>query len=262
MFIFFAKYLSTLASPLMIPAELLLIGIVLLLFTRRQTGGKVFVILGFLLLCFVGFRDTADMLMRPLEQKYPPVLAGFTEGLLPQEFSGIKYIVVLGGGHYSDVNLPVTSESSPTALVRLIEGIRLQKLITGSRLVLSGGSVYDTTSDAEMMEHVAVSLGVDRQDILLERESKDTEDEARLLQPLLGKQRFILVTSAVHMPRSMKLLMKRGMRPIPAPTDYMVHPAESIRPSSFFLMPESLEKADRAVHEYIGELWSFLRGEA
>ncbi|HUL44889.1 MAG TPA: ElyC/SanA/YdcF family protein [Bacteroidota bacterium] len=262
MYLFVSKYLFTLVTPLMIPIELLVIGIIFLVLTKKQTAGKVFVILGLLVLIITGYRKTADMIVSPLERQYSPIGPDLKAGSLPDEYSGITDIVVLGGGHSTEPNLPITSRLAAITLVRLSEGIRLHNLLKGSRLVLSGGSVYDTSSDAVIMQDVAVAMGVDRNDIILETGSKDTEDEARLLAPLLGQGRFILVTSAMHMPRSMGLFMKLGMHPVAAPTDFTVHASEEIRPNSIFPAPESVDKVDRAVHEYIGELWSLLRGKA
>jgi uncharacterized SAM-binding protein YcdF (DUF218 family) len=134
-------------------------------------------------------------------------------------------------------------------------------MIPGSTLVLSGGGAYDTSSDASVMERVAVGLGVDPHDIVLESESKDTDDQARLLQPLLGSERFVLVTSASHMPRSVDLFVKLGMRPVPVPTDFMVKESRGITPGNVFPTPEALGKAERAVYEHLGEWWAALRGK-
>ncbi|MBW2649390.1 MAG: YdcF family protein [Deltaproteobacteria bacterium] len=91
-----------------------------------------------------------------------------------------------------------------------------------SRLVFSGGAVFDPVSEAEVMARAAEIMGVEGDRIILEEISRDTGDQARLVQKIVGDERFILVTSASHMPRSMVLFRKSGMEPIPAPTDYRV----------------------------------------
>ena len=129
---------------------------------------------------------------------------------------------MLGGGHVSDPRLPANSQISAAALGRVVEGVRLYKAIPGSKLLLSGGAVFDPVPEAEVMARIAVLLGVKPQDISLEPDSRDTADEAEIIAKMIGRERFILVTSASHMPRSMALFRKRGLQPIPAPTDFQV----------------------------------------
>jgi len=78
----------------------------------------------------------------------------------------------------------------------------------------------------------------------------------------VGKDKFILVTSAAHMPRAMGLFRKQGMEPIPAPTDYMAGEREGgLRLGMFFPSAGSLEKAGSAIHEYLGMVWGKLRSQ-
>ena len=199
------KFIAPLFFPLSISLELLLIGIFLLLFSKRQTGGKAFVVFGFLLLVAAGHQIPSDKLLESLESKYQPIAENQQQ--LPEDIKHIRWIVVLGGGHSTNTDLPPLKRTSATSMERLVEGIRLYRMIPGSKLLLSGGSVYDSTSDARFMEDVAVSLGVDKHDIVLETESKDTDDEAQMILPMLHNERFLLVTSASHMTRSMNLFL-------------------------------------------------------
>ena len=61
-------------------------------------------------------------------------------------------------------------------------------------------------SAGQAMAAMAVQLGVPKQAIIMENASWDTEDEARLLRQRLDGRAFALVTSAIHMPRSMSLV--------------------------------------------------------
>ena len=121
----------------------------------------------------------------------------------------------------SDPRLPANSQISAAALERVVEGVRLYKTIPGSKLLLSGGRVFDPVPEAEVMAQIAELLGVKSQDISLESDSRDTADQAVIIGKRIGRERFILVTSAAHMPRSMALFKKRGLQPIPAPTDFL-----------------------------------------
>jgi len=84
-------------------------------------------------------------------------------------------------------------------------------------------------------------MGVSDSDIVLEPDSKDTKDEAVLIQKIVGNEKLILVTSASHMPRSMALFKKRGMQPIPAPTDHTIKRRQRISPGVFFPAPIQTE---------------------
>jgi len=170
-------------------------------------------------------------------------------------------VVVLSGGHSPDSQLPITGQLSKASLMRLVEGIRIHRKLPKSKLILSGGSVFSTITDAKVMADVAVALGMDAKDLVLESESKDTKDQARLVHKIVGDSRFILVTSASHMPRSMALFQKKGMQPIPAPTGHIVKKRQKITPSMFYPNAGRIEKTERAFYEYLGLAWAKLRGQ-
>ena len=159
------------------------------------------------------------------------------------------------------MNLPISSQIGKDCLVRLIEGIRLYRKFPDVKLILSGGGVFDPLSNAEIMSHVSKELGVHENDIIIESESKDTEDEARLIKTIVNEDQFFLVTSAYHMPRSIALFRKLGMNPIPAPTGHEVKKKHGLSPYDFFPNPGNLKNTEKAVHEYLGILWATLRGQ-
>ncbi len=247
------KIASQLLYPLPFCIEILLLGLIVLWFSRRQKIGKVVVFLGVALLTALSYDAVSNSLLRPLEYQYDsPGNRG--------EISDVKWVVVLGGGHISDSRVPITSQISGTSLVRLVEGIRLHKMLPGSKLILSGGGSFDPVPNAKIMADVAMAIGIDREDLILESVSRDTRDEARLIQRIVGDERCILVTSASHMPRSVSLFKKLGMKPLPAPTAHQVKEPQGRGPSTFFPRPDSLRKAEIAVHEYLGSIWSRIRG--
>ncbi len=248
----FKKIVAPLFFPLSLILGILFFGLFLLLFTRRQRAGKVFVLIGALLLGVLSYDPVPEMLLRPLEYKYPPVLN-------PATIQDAKWVVVLGGGHVSDPSLPPISQLSLASLARLAEGLRLYRGLPGSKLILSGGKAFERISEARIMADVAVDLGARSQDLVLEEFSKDTEEEARLIRGIVGTERFVLVTEASHMPRSMVLFRRLGMDPIPAPTSYLVKESQEISPGMFYPWAENLRKAERAFYEYLGLVWTTLR---
>ncbi len=124
--------------------------------------------------------------------------------------------------------------------------------IPKSKLILSGVRVFDPVSEANVMAEVAIAIGVKKENLVLDEVSKDTEDQARFIYRMVKQEPFILVTSASHMPRSMTLFKKLGMRPIPAPTEYQVKEGRGTAPKRFYPTADGLMKAERAFYEYLG----------
>jgi uncharacterized SAM-binding protein YcdF (DUF218 family) len=245
------KIVSRFFFPLPLSLEILFVGLFLLWFTRRQRAGKALVTCGTLLLVGLSSNFTSNCLLRPLEHHYPPLAVEHIGAGAPS----VKYIAVLGGWADVDPDVPITSHVSPDLMVRLIEGVRLHREIAGSKLILSGGN--DSATGMAMM---AEALGVSAEDILPLSEPRDTEEESQQIAPIVGPQRFILVTSASHMPRAMGLFRKRGLQPIAAPTDYL---APRHRRESDDFVPDgfSLFKSQIAFYEYLGLAWETLRGK-
>jgi len=250
----FKKIVGPLLLPVSISLEVMLLGLFFLWFTRKQKAGKIIATIGVGLFALCSYGEFSNILLKSLEYKYPPVLNS-------TNIADVRWVVVLGGGHTSDSALPMTSQINEGTLVRLVEGIRLHKMFPGSKLILSGGAVFDPVPNAKVMADVASILGVEERDIVLESESKDTKDEARLIKEMVGDDKFVLVTSASHMPRSMELFEKQGMKPIPAPTDYMVKERQGISPAMFYPSATGIIKAERAFYEYLGFAWAKLRGQ-
>jgi uncharacterized SAM-binding protein YcdF (DUF218 family) len=256
------KIVGSFFYPVSFCLGILILGLFCLWATRRQRLGKVLVTLGTVLLLLLSISSLSSGLLVPLEQRYPALLhpekiswEGGKSGTSP------KWIVVLGGGHVSDPRLPANSQISPAALGRVVEGVRLYKAMPGSKLLLSGGRIFDPVPEAEVMAQIAELLGVKPQDISLESDSLDTADQAKIVAEMIGREKFILVTSAVHMPRSMALFRKRGLHPIPAPSDFLIREGPGPNFASFFPLATSLGLVETAVHEYLGLAWAWLRGE-
>jgi len=255
------KLLTQCFYPLPLGLAILILGLVCLWATRRQRLGKALVTLGTLLLLLLSFPFLSVELLASLEGRYPALLHPETISWETGKAEpSPRWIVVLGGGHVSDPQLPANSQISEGALGRLVEGVRLYKAIPGSKLLLSGGGGFDPVPEAEVMAQIAVLLGVKPDDMVLEPYSQDTADEAEIIANMVGREKIILVTSAAHMPRSMALFKKRGLQPIPAPTNYLVRKAQGPQILRFFPSPGNLELMAIAVHEYLGLAWAYLRG--
>ena len=252
------KLLSYFFYPLEISIELLLLGLVLLLFTKKQKAGKCLLTIGLLFLLAFSTYPFATVILRPLEKRYPSIDVS-EQGELNK--LGAKYIVVLGGSQICDPAVTTVSQFHPYFLVRLVDAILLYRQILGSKLIFSGGNdKYEQTTNAELMKKMALSLGVKKEDILLEDRSKNTYEEAKFLKDIVGKEKFLLVTSAAHMPRSMVLFKKFGMEPIPVPTNHLAKKYHKIPPDEFFPRADSVKKIEVAFHEYLALIKEKLAG--
>jgi uncharacterized SAM-binding protein YcdF (DUF218 family) len=81
-------------------------------------------------------------------------------------------------------------------------------------------------------------MNISPHNMIMESKSRDTEEQARLVGTIVKKNRFILVTSALHMSRAMNLFRKAGLTPIPAPTGYITNKTKFLSPRDFYPAPE------------------------
>ena len=189
-------------------------------------------------------------MLRPLEEFSRPIAASDLAALP----SAPRAIVVLGSGYRADPTLPPNDRLDTTSVARVVEGVRLARLLPDARLVLSGGLGL-----AEAMAETAAILGVPRDRLALENASLDTADEAAFLGPMVGVEPFLLVTSAAHMRRSVALCRKQGQQPIAAPTD-LTWGHGSWNVTDFVPSAGALRRTDHALHEWFGLVWSRMRG--
>jgi uncharacterized SAM-binding protein YcdF (DUF218 family) len=223
----------------------LIVGLVLVRIKGKERRGVCFLATGTMLFVIFSLTPVANFILRPLETRY---------SLYNHQGTKIQYIVVLGNWHSQDMNFPLSSQLSSVSLTRLIEGIIIYHQNSGSKLVLSGNYCGTTVSNAKVMADVAMALGVQKENIILKEGALNTEEEAYLIGKFMKNENkpFVLVTSASHMTRSMKLFREQGLFPIPAPTYFRIR-----HPLNISLLPNTnaLQSVDIALHEYLGLAW-------
>lgn len=181
--------------------------------------------------------------------------------VLPSAPADTGLILVHGHGHLiSDRPLPINSQLYPVALSRLMEGVRLWKTKPDATLALSGASpIPDTPSHAEKMHEMALLLGVPEERIIRFDWSRDTEDEINSAvgwlkeNPQTGS-RLVVVSTAMHLPRSEMLLGNHDIAYSLGPTEFIISNAGLGLPSVFPMLG-----LDRAIHEWVGMLWYRLK---
>lgn len=247
------KIISAFLLPLPFGLFCISLGIILLIAHRAKRFRCVCILVGFFTILLFSFYPVSQALLDQLQSQYSPLM---------QTPSDVTKVVVLGGGVSGGKDYPPNLTLRSASLSRLVEGIRLYKLIEknspNAELILSGGRVFRSPAIAGKMRNTAVMLGIDRKNITLEDGSRDTREEAIYLQKRLGDKPFILVTSAYHMPRSMALFEELGMHPIAAPTQFLGNRGNLTQ--SYIPSTENLINSDIAIHEYLGILWAKIWG--
>lgn len=252
---YLTRLLVELFSPFNISLLLLIVALFLLLLRRSKPAA---ICLGAALIiqlfCGYGFFVKEEIGKR--ENLFPAITR---ERIATLDALQVQYIVVLGSGHVSDKRLPETSQIGGASLYRLTEGIRLLNIFSGAKLIVTGGIGHDPVPNAHVVGQVAEALGVPSDRIIMEDRPRDTVQEAEYLQPLLGKETFILVTSALHMPRAIEIFRNLGMQPIAAPTDYIVKHHEVELPGTIFPSTANFDLSRRIIYEWIGSIWSKIK---
>ncbi len=236
------RTIGALANPEPVAMLIAAAGLVLRLKWRRVSG---IVLCCAAAVAYIGsLAIVGDALIGPLEREFRPLRA-------TQPVPGVNYIVVLGSGYSPHDDLAVTAALDHDGLVRVVEGVRLARILGPVRLVLSGGAPAGRSAPAVGYAELARGLGIPDASMVILDGSMNTSDEAASLAKLLGAQRYILVTSAYHMPRAMRLMRRCGMDPIPAPAGQSVTQEHR---AWYGLIPTSggLASTERAVHEYLG----------
>lgn len=245
------KILGDLLTPVPLTLLLLLLAIPSLLRRKNRWFGVLCVIAAVAILFVSSYAPLTNHWLAALETRYP---AYQQRTVVPQ------YIAVLGSWHQTAEDLPLTSQLSSTAIVRLAEGIRIYRMNPGSRLIFTGyhGLSADPVAYPEKLRELAVALGVPDGDILTFVGPRDTAEEAQLIADLFGGSNLVIVTSAAHMPRSMMLFRGAGLEPVPAPTGHLSKPTRR-----WWTLPNggSLAHTDAWIHEQLGIQWARLVGQ-
>jgi uncharacterized SAM-binding protein YcdF (DUF218 family) len=235
---------------LVIPSNLVLLigllGVVLLFLPRRRRIATSLLTSAIVLLLVLSSGKTATLLSSPLEYAYPKAPA-------PRPDSPAKAIVVLTAYATDDPDMPLSGRPSSSALFRIVEAVHLWRACQQCLVIVTGMNPT-TKVTAESL----VALGIPSTQIRIDSDAANTGGSAVNVRTLLGDQVFYLVTSAAHMPRSMGVFLKQGLRPIPAPTDHQV--PRNVSHAEWKPTSLSLHFSDLAVHEHIGILWYRLTG--
>jgi uncharacterized SAM-binding protein YcdF (DUF218 family) len=216
------------------------------------------------ILLIAGNTWVPSMLKRSLEWQYLPL----------ETYPQTEVIVVLGGTTQS-VLYPRQIVEIGSAGGRLLYAAHLYHEGVAPNLLLTGGYIDwmgARNAPANDMAEILQMLSVPEEALWFETESRNTYENALFTRQILAKKginKIILVTSAMHMPRSVALFEKQGFEVIPAPADYDLTQSDwerlwepDLTTQLFNLLPSVGNVSDTtyALKEYIGILTYRLRG--
>jgi uncharacterized SAM-binding protein YcdF (DUF218 family) len=193
----------------------------------------------------------AAVLLAPLENRYPALLTP------PQ---GVGAVVLLTGGEGWAPGRPITSTLSTTSSQRLLEAVRLWRLLDGKVPILFVGGVGRPGGQAEapLVAQAAQALGVPGSAIQWEAASRNTYENVLAIRERFPDIQVLLVTNAFHMPRAMALCEKLEVSAVPAPCGYYTRAA--ISAWDLFPTSEHLWASALAIREYLALAWYRLLG--
>ena len=195
----------------------------------------------------------ADFLMASLEDDFRPKAMS----VVPKADA----IVVLGGATRGDTYWSSMADLNAAA-DRLTHAVSLYKAKKAPLVLLSGGSTTGSRSEAEQLRDYMVLMGLPDRALLMERQSLDTQQNARYSALILqGRdvRRILLVTSAYHMSRAVPLFERQGFEVIPAPTDYQRLVGIPAVPR-WLPTADDLWRSTAAIKEYVGFLYYRAQG--
>jgi uncharacterized SAM-binding protein YcdF (DUF218 family) len=257
MFFVISKILGFFALPSNVILMLGIAGLVLMR-TRLAGAGRGLVTASIVLFAVFGLSPLGKALIEPLEDRFPQWDAsrGAPDG-----------VVVLGGAIDPEF---VASRGAPDlneAAERVTVVADLARRFPRARILYSGGSgrlIFHGGTEAEFAGALFETFGVPKERVILEDQSRNTAENAvyslKLAAPKPG-ERWLLVTSGYHMPRSMGAFRKVGFTVEAYPVDYRTGgPQDMFVP--FEDVAAGLRRTDTAAREWIGMLAYWLTGRS
>jgi uncharacterized SAM-binding protein YcdF (DUF218 family) len=255
MFFILSKTVAFLILPSNLLIALGLAGLVLMATRWRRMGTRM-AMASLLLLAAIGFSPLGGLLTHALENRFPPwdPARGTPDG-----------IVVLGGEISPRLSRERGEPVAAGAAGRIIAIAKLAKVYPNARIVYSGGDASllgNQAPEANFIYPLFDSFWIARERVLLEARSRNTAENAAftkdLVKPKPG-ERWLLVTSAQHMPRAIGCFRRVGF-PIEAyPVGWLTGANADVTPSTIF--SSGLTRFDNAVREWIGLFAYWLTGK-
>jgi uncharacterized SAM-binding protein YcdF (DUF218 family) len=236
------------------PASLVVLitaGVVLL--RKRPKAGRICIVSGVLLLYLLSLAHISDLILRPLEGRYPAV---------PVKTMAVAAVVVPGGGSTDLTWMGADPEPNAETLARLTKGVELAKQFNVP-LILCGGNGEPfsiTLRDADVMARAALQMGFLADRMIIENGSRNTLENSLAVRRIFPRNHIVLATSAYYMRRAVALFEHRGFTVIPVPV-YFLSQTRKSNLSSLVPQAGNLMRSSVGIAEWLSMAWWHLRGE-
>jgi len=201
-------------------------------------------------LAIMGVSPIGNALILPLEQRFP----GFDAARPNGDIAGV---VILGGAEDGRISAERRGLALNEAAERITEGARLARLLPAAKIVFTGGvarMLFDGPAGGEPVARFLADMGVAPERILVEDRSRDTVENAAFTRDLVNPkpgERWLLVTSAYHMPRAVGVFRAVGFDVLAYPVDFRTAGwGDLARP--FASLADGLKRTDVAAKEWAG----------
>jgi len=258
LFFIVSKLFEFVGQPSRAAFILTALGLALSYYGPRARTGRRLAIFGATVLALILIGPLGHFLAAPLETRFPA---------LPDDMAEPDGVIVLGGSVEESLSEKRGRITFTEAAERLTAPIGLLRRFPQARLVFSGGSAELSgakATEAEIVKRFWREIGLDQGQVLYEDRSRNTYENALftrdLVQPKPG-ERWLLITSAMHMPRSVGIFRQVGFPVTPYPVDYRTDG----RLWSLGLVKfsgQGVSTADLAAHEWLGLLVYRLTGRS
>jgi uncharacterized SAM-binding protein YcdF (DUF218 family) len=254
-FFYAAKILWMLLQPSALIAELLVAGLILTRTAWHRIGYRLLAggVIAFLTIALL---PLGEWMVIPLENRFPRT--DLAAGAPPTG------IIILGGAEDARADPARELAGLHESAERYTEAVALSRRFPQARIAFTGGTnllVLTAAGESVTAGRLLEALGVDKARLTLEGRSRDTYENAvftkQLVNPAPG-ERWLLVTSAWHMPRAMGCFRRAGFAVEPWPVDYRTNGRYGLWPND--RPSDGLREFDAAAREYVGLLMYYLRG--
>ncbi len=248
MFYHLSKVVWFFATPSNLIPFLVLVGLALLAFTRFRRFALTLATGATLLLFACGLGPVANWAMLPLEQRFPVHL--------PTD-RRIDGIIVLGGSVQAEESFAHDQLNVNEAGERVIAMADLARRYPAARILFSGGGgnlVYAGPAEADAVRRYATTMGMAPERIEFENQSRTTRENALFTRAIISPkpgERWLLVTSAWHMPRAVASFRAVGFDVVAYPVDFRTRGPRDAR-RLFAFNSSGLHRLDIAAKEWFG----------
>jgi uncharacterized SAM-binding protein YcdF (DUF218 family) len=250
MFYYASKVAWFFTTPSNLLVSLVLAGAVLALVPRLRRVGLAAAAVFAAATLVAGLSPLSSLLILPLEERFP---------VPPDDGAPVAGIVLLGGAVEADDSAALGQVVSNDSADRVLATIALAHRHPAARIVISGGggTVFGSgTAEAPIVARFFREIGIAPDRLVVEDRSRTTSENAAFTRALVAPQageRWLLVTSAWHMPRAVGVFRQAGFPVTAYPVDRRTGGTANLW-RFFAFASEGLRRLDVAVKEWAGLL--------